>query len=240
MIIKKMFLPKNQYYPVVQHKTQIYLHHTAGSNATSAIRWWGQTREHVGVAYVIDRDGTIYQAFEDNCWAYHLGVKGKTDIEKNSIGIEIVSLGHLEKLSADLYAFDIGTRKVPVKAQDVITLSKPWRGHLYYHAYTDAQVKAVVELVKMLSEKYHIAIPFEKTFYEYDEQKALGGSSGLYSHTSVRKDKDDIYPDPKLISALSSAFGKLDSGSPLPESDSPPENVRNNQSKAKGKKDKNG
>src|SRR3972149_4662478 len=85
-----------QYYPKANQKTMIFWHHTAGTTAQGAIDWWNQTPVAVGTAYLIDRDGTIFEVFDPKLWAYHLGVKNDDDyIEKNSIGIEIVAAGQL-------------------------------------------------------------------------------------------------------------------------------------------------
>ena len=107
-INRKLHLRNDQYYPAVNKKDSIFLHHTSGSSARGAFDWWNQTPDHVGTAYIIERDGTIYEVFEPNQWGFHLGLKGDDDyMEKHSIGIEIVSLGQLEKVGRDFIFYPI-------------------------------------------------------------------------------------------------------------------------------------
>ena len=75
MKIIKKHLTKNQYHDETQPKRIVVLHHNAGGSAESSINWWQQTTERVGTAVVIDRDGTIYEAFPEDKWAAALGIK---------------------------------------------------------------------------------------------------------------------------------------------------------------------
>lgn len=107
-------------------KTQLYLHHTVGGSAISTYNYWEGKTNRVATAYIIERDGTIYEVFDPHYWAWHLGLKtaSNTIANKQSIGIEIASEGALRSgaelnnsLAANgqpdrfengmLYAFDI-------------------------------------------------------------------------------------------------------------------------------------
>ncbi|MBI1837754.1 MAG: N-acetylmuramoyl-L-alanine amidase [Flavobacteriia bacterium] len=67
-------LDKTQYFQEKYTKRQIVLHHTASSgNAQNVIAGWNKNAERVGVAFVIDREGIIHQAFNSAHWAHHLG-----------------------------------------------------------------------------------------------------------------------------------------------------------------------
>ncbi len=213
-IVSNVRLKGDQFYPQARDKNQIYLHHTAGLNAKGAINWWNQTPENVGTAYVIERDGTIYEVFDPKAWAFHLGVKGDSNIaETDSIGIEIVAGGHLNRLKngklafMPLYPKEIGAKEIP--GNEIIELQEEWRGYKFYHKYTDAQIESVVGLISHLVKEFGISIQKDlKDFFEYSPEGPLSGKPGLYSHTTVRKDKDDIYPDPELLKAIYSAFLK--------------------------------
>jgi len=119
-------LSKDQYYSTKFTKKQIYLHHTIGGSALSTFEYWQKSTERIGTAYLVERDGTIYQVFDDEGWAYHLGLKiiGNTKYNRESIGIELCSEGALRSgqelnkillqsgigvkfLDNYLYAFDI-------------------------------------------------------------------------------------------------------------------------------------
>src|SRR5262249_3518708 len=88
-INRTLALPADQYYQETTKKDLIVLHFRAGTTAASAVSAWKSTTEHVATAYVIDIDGTVFETFPPSAWAYHLGIKGGTPIERRSIGIEI-------------------------------------------------------------------------------------------------------------------------------------------------------
>jgi hypothetical protein len=62
-IITSERLLEGQFYQARGLKTLVVLHHTVGGSALSSIRWWRDDPRVVGTAYVIERDGTIYQTF---------------------------------------------------------------------------------------------------------------------------------------------------------------------------------
>ena len=95
-------LKDNQYFKEKQFKNQIVIHHTAGSGkAANVIHGWDFNAERVGTAFVIDASGEVAKAFEPEYWAYHLGLKSisNSQLNKNSIGIEICNWGQLIKKS---------------------------------------------------------------------------------------------------------------------------------------------
>lgn len=212
-----------QFYPQVIKKTQIFWHHTAGTNADGAIAWWNQTPEHVGVAYVIDRDGTIYEVFDPKCWAYHLGIPaskggdGKDD--QDSIGIEIVSAGWVNKEIDGTFTFyplfpnKSGGQKIP--ASDVWDLGEgnEWRGYRYFQKYSDKQIDSLINLTKKLVEDFGIEIqPSLKDFWVYNKDVITKHLPGLWSHTTVLMEKSDIIPQKdfiqKVISSLTPTLPK--------------------------------
>ncbi|MFK7807572.1 MAG: N-acetylmuramoyl-L-alanine amidase, partial [Saprospiraceae bacterium] len=64
----------NYYYNEAVEKDQIVLHHTAG-NLQGDLGALTKENWHVSVAFVIARDGTIYQLHGSNQWSHHLGPK---------------------------------------------------------------------------------------------------------------------------------------------------------------------
>ena len=86
-------------------KSGIALHHTVSDDARSAVRWWradktaNGTPRHVGTAYVIDTDGTVFELFDPAGWAFHLGLRWpggqRVVFEQRFIGIELASAGGL-------------------------------------------------------------------------------------------------------------------------------------------------
>lgn len=210
-------LPINHEFPMANgqyignevKKELVFLHHTAGTTAKSAINWWNQTKDRVGVAFVIDRDGIIYQTFDPKDWAYHLGLKGDNDyVEKASIGIEIVSGGRLHLVDGKYIFYPLfpnlsGAREIPKEEVYEIEGGR-WDG--IWQKYTDAQVTSVIGLVKKLCTDFGIIIQpdFSEHTLEYNEDVFKKELHGLYSHSTVRKDKVDIFPQENLIKGLQS------------------------------------
>lgn len=192
--VVKLPLKPEQYYNQKYDKKYIFLHHTAGGSAASSIAHWASNKEHVATPYVIDRDGTIYECFDPEKWAYHLGVKGNSNLEKHSIGIEICSYGMLTEKIGKLVTYT-GKEMDPAKA---VKLDKPFRGGIYWEAYTDAQITALSRLLPYLIERFNIPVQAERgQFYEYQNPATL--LPGIWSHSTVRKDKYDIFPQPSLV-----------------------------------------
>lgn len=215
-IIRTKRLLGNQYYPQIHFKNQIFLHHTAGTTAEGAINWWNQTPDHVGTAYVIDRDGTIYEVFDSSRWAYHIGIRGDNDhVEKHAIGIEIVAAGQLyrrEDNKVFFYPLYPNLRAhTLIPKEDVWELKKAWRGYNLYHKYTDDQILAISWLVKILIEKFNIPIQENpKNFFLYDGSgEVVKGKGGIWAHSTIRKDKTDIVPEPGFIKTFGGMLESL-------------------------------
>lgn len=203
--IQKVPLATNQYVVQAQKKTSIFLHHTAGGNAAGTINWWAQDPKKIATAYVIDRDGTIIECFDPKYWASHLGAKGYPGLEKSSIGIELAAWGGVTVAAADdpKGKYKKGDfihylkRKVP--AGEVSQVN--WRQQKFYHKYTDAQIKALKSLLVYLMEKFGISFQADrKEFWQYRGPKDL--PPGVWSHTTVRTDKEDIFPQKELVDMI--------------------------------------
>ncbi len=202
--IKKLPLKDNQYYQGVYTKKHIVLHHTAGGSAASSIAGWAATPEHIATPYVVDRNGDIFECFDPKYWAYSLGVKGLTSLEKATIAIEITSYGALtfapnddpnnKYRKGDLLTYT--KRMIPVDKS--VKLDQPFRGYQYWEAYTPEQIAALKQLLPWLIDKFKITLQADRNnFWEYQNPATL--PMGIYSHTTVRKDKIDIFPQKEIV-----------------------------------------
>lgn len=192
--IKKLPLASNQYYQGVYDKKYIFLHHTAGGSAASSVAHWASNPDHIATPYIIDRDGTIYECYSPSMWAYHLGVKGNSAIEKSSIGIEICSYGALTEKNGKWVTY---TGK-EISSDKSVKLDNAFRGFQVWEAYTPEQIASLKILLPYLVDKFKIPLQADKTnFWEYKNPATL--PSGIYSHTTVRKDKIDIFPQKELV-----------------------------------------
>lgn len=209
MNIKQIEFGAKHYINEDTKKIQVYLHHTAGNdNAANVYNGWSNTNERVATCVVIDSTGLITQGFSSLKWAYHLGITEKIfnafglryePIDKYSIGIELCNWGFLIKKDDKFYNY-VG---MEISDDDVITLDVPYKGHIYWHNYTDAQIESVKELLLLWNKKYDIPLDYNDDIWEVSK-RALSLIPGVYTHNSVRKDKTDVYPHPKLISMLKS------------------------------------
>jgi hypothetical protein len=215
--IKQVPLRESQYIKEETKKTQIVLHHTAGnSSGVGTIKMWdADDRGRIATCVTISGkglsrdtyDGEICQAFSSKFWAYHLGVKGDVfrangvpaiSLDKLSIGIEICSWGPLEKKGDKFYNYV--NREVP--ADQVTELATPYKGHKYYHRYTDAQIESTKNLLMYWRDTYGINLTYREEDMWSVSKKALRGENGVYTHNSYRKDKTDIHPCPRMIAML--------------------------------------
>lgn len=199
---------ESQYYHDIYPKKQIIGHHTvSGPGISGDIAWWNKFKDHVCTPYIIDRDGGIHQCFNENYWAYALGLKshlllqagselGKTQIEKAAIHIELDSWGGLIKRGEHFYN-GYGKRVTA----PVVDYGNDYRGFRYFEKYTDKQITAFGELLCYLSEEHGIPVGYSNEMFQVSS-KALKGERGLFSHCSFRPDKSDMHPQPELLEML--------------------------------------
>ncbi|MEO6330102.1 MAG: N-acetylmuramoyl-L-alanine amidase [Ginsengibacter sp.] len=225
-IIDKI-LEKGEYVEEKTVKNTIYIHHTAGSHrADWTIDGWNKDRTaiksrlRVATAFVIgglDRtgsdkdgmDGKIFRAYDEDLWASHLGLKAANNnqLNRQSIGIEICNYGPITKTNSGIFLNYVNSELAPSQVCDLGYL---FRGFRHHHRYTDKQIASLKELLLFLKDKYKIDL--KKGLAEaLDKPNGAGfelnndasnGRPGIWSHSSVRKDKFDVHPQAELASML--------------------------------------
>ena len=221
-------LPVGEYYADIYKKTSIYIHHTAGGHRPDwTIDGWARDKAKtggklaVGTAYIIGGlstssndtsfDGVIYRAFDERYWAHHLGVKQHNNrmLNQKSIAIELCSYGPLTKTRDGVF---INYVNKPVPLCMVGVLERPYRGFKYYQKYSDKQLASLKGLLLELASRHNIDLKSgirryigdpNKSPFELNED-ALKGYPGLWTHSNVRSDKNDCWPQPELVSLISS------------------------------------
>ena len=83
----------------------------------------------------------------------------------------------------------------------VTTLDEPYKGYKHWYKYTDAQIESTRQLLVYLCETYDIPKEYRPEIFGLDKE-AFKNTKGIYTHNSVRKDKSDIYPCPRMIEML--------------------------------------
>ena len=200
-------LSDNQFFAEDSKKSQIYLHHTAGGgDAVAVSRFWNGNDSRIATAFVIGEKGTIVQCFSSRHWAWHLGVDSEDfarngakykNLNKSSVAIEVCNWGPLKLKDGKYYNY---VNKI-VDPSMVTTLDKPFKGHVLWYKYTDEQIESLRQLVDYLCETYNIPREYRSEIFDIDKN-AFNDIPGIYTHNSVRKDKSDIYPCPRMIEML--------------------------------------
>jgi len=146
------------------------------------------------------------QCFSSKHWAWHLGIDNQdfatngakyTNLNKTSVGIEVCNWGYLTKRGDKFYNYAGGL----VKAENVTTLDQPFKGFKHYYKYSDAQIESLRQLVVYLCDTYDIPKDYNDSIWGIDKD-AFKGMRGIFTHNSVRKDKSDMYPCPRVIEML--------------------------------------
>lgn len=211
--IEQYFLNENEYFTGSNPK-YIFLHHTAGwDNPYKQIDQWNHdSRGCISTEFVIGGqsikgnntkyDGKILQSFPAGCWGWHLGT-GRNSMHINSVGIEVCNFGWIK--DGKTY---VGTT---ADSHQLVTLSKPFRGFSIWHRYSDEQIKAIRNLIIYIGNRNNINIreglptwirERGADAFEYSPNAVLGRVKGLLSHSNVRNDKFDMFPQPELMDML--------------------------------------
>ena len=226
LVIERQYLDKDEYvrdYGKIE-PLGFFIHHTAGwDNPYATIRSWNNDkRGRVATQYVIGgnnvkgkeakHDGVVVECFPNNYLGWHLGKVGNFKISKLSGGVELCNFGYVTKKGDKYYTYV----KTEVKPEFVCDLGYKFRGHQYWHAYSDKQIESLRLLIlhlkdiypkmdlvnglpKLLKEGVH-----PKDAFEFNSDAYNAKQFGLWTHTNVRKDKFDCFPQPELVEMLKS------------------------------------
>lgn len=184
-------LPPDQYVPQTTDKRGIVLHFTAGTTASGAFASWAASPERVATAYILDRDGQIYETFPPEQWAWHLGCALH---EPSTIGIEIVNVGPLKRRGDDLYWWPENyTRYVYCTMADTTRYVRAdYRGFSYYAAFLPKQMDALPALLYELEGRF--LIPHTLVGHDRFDLPAMKDFRGIAAHQNYRADKMDVGP----------------------------------------------
>lgn len=218
-VIHRHYLPKGEYLKGPVKNDYIFLHHTAGNpNPYRCIDHWGRdSRGRIATEFVLgginhrngddEFDGVMVQAFPEGCQGWHLGKTGSGFMNRHSVGLEICNMGYLDKN----YLTYVGSKCIP---EQVTELEEPFKGKLYWHSYSDAQIRETEKWIKYVAERDEIDVriglqQFIKKYgpykgFEFQSDAFYGKIKGLLTHTNVRKGKMDCYPHPDFVDMIMS------------------------------------
>lgn len=219
MNIVQHLLPADQYLPSKTAKRQVVLHHTAGSsNPLLVVDSWNADPARIATPYIIGGvstngdakyDGVIVKAFNPEWDAYHLGpIEGNPEnITRSSFGIEICNWGYLDYVNGKYLTYT----KRAVPESQVCDLGFEFKGHRFWHAYSDAQLSSLhdllVALIKNRFKWEYQAKDWGVESFDFDPDTFADHTIG--THVNYRKDKFDCYPHPGLIAMLNGLNGEL-------------------------------
>lgn len=212
--IVQHYMPKGTYFEGQAKKQWIFLHHTAGwENPFQVADMWARDdRGNVATEFILggqsvrngnDKyDGELVQCFPEGGYGWHTGT-GNSVMHRNSVAIEVCCMGQI--VNGKTYV------NTPADPSQVVKLAKPFRGHQYWHRYSDEQIRVLKQWIIYCANKYNIDA--RVGLIEWVKQKGADGfdvldlkkaesTPGMYSHTNVIRGKVDMFPQQELIDML--------------------------------------
>jgi N-acetyl-anhydromuramyl-L-alanine amidase AmpD len=189
-------------------KKRIVLHFTAG-NLSGGMNALTTQDRRVSVAFVLARDGTIYQLFPSKYWSGHIGAgignAGTNNAQdKVTVGIEIINYGYLVERNGILETIYSRTPENPNRVDLFCPLSQteayqkletPFRDQKYYASYTPQQYDSLIILLRFLTKKYNIPRQFLDETKRFLPTQDVLSFEGIVSHVNYRTSgKWDIGP----------------------------------------------
>lgn len=139
--------------PILEHDN-IVIHYTDGSNALSSANYLANDKTPASAHLVIGRDSTIYQLVDFETQAWHAGksgYRGKINLNRYSVGIELENAGLLIERDNHYYAW-FGKQ---VSSDQVVKLVNPQTGfEALWQTYTQIQLSTLKEVCKVLLRNY--------------------------------------------------------------------------------------
>lgn len=175
----------NNHYKTQTAKTQIVIGTSLRKNSYHITRLqhkdYGDTKRWN--TYTINRDGKIYQHYDDKYHSDFLGIK---EGDKCSISIVLENMGCLFESSIGKY---INWLNEICEEERVV--EKEWLGYEYFESFPDVQLKSLIQLCEMLCEKYNIPKKFIE-FHNY--HKDIHRFRGIVFRSNYVEDSSDINP----------------------------------------------
>ena len=145
----------------------------------------------------------MLQCVPEGGYGWHLGKNGSQHMHTNSVGIEVCNFGYIK--NGKTYA---GTT---VHKTQVTTLPEEFRGHKYWHKYSEVQIEELKKFILHIASRDNIDVraglveAIKKNGaggFDFNEDAYYGKVKGMWTHSNTRKDKSDMYPCPNLIDML--------------------------------------
>ncbi|MDC0602797.1 N-acetylmuramoyl-L-alanine amidase [Aliiglaciecola sp.] len=184
----------------------IVIHFTAGSSFESSVNHLCSEKAKASAHLVIGREGQVTQLVPFNTIAWHAGKsqwKGRTGMNRFSIGIELDNAGELTKNEAGHYLSWFNRVYPP---DDVFKGTHRNQSHVsFWHAYSEQQIDKTFAICQLLCEQYGIteimgheeiaprrktdpgpAFPLEKLRQSIHTDRADDGADDIFALSSQK------------------------------------------------------
>jgi N-acetyl-anhydromuramyl-L-alanine amidase AmpD len=133
--------------------------------------------------YTINRDGIVYQHYDDNYYTDFLGIK---EADKCSVSIVLENMGALFQISNGMH---INWLNEVCDEENVI--EREWFGYYFWESFPDVQLESLILLCKEICEKHNIP----KTFIEFNHyHKQIHKFKGIVFRGNYIEDSSDMNP----------------------------------------------
>lgn len=145
-------------------------------------------------------DGIIINVYDDAYWSEFIKTKNN-NFNKNTINICLCCSGPLKKLSDGVF---INNFNIIVDNNDVVELTQPYKGHVYWEKYTEKQIESLKNLIYHLCKKHNIEIiktNYDVAWFNYNVKNI---NSYNFIDTGGRIDKNEfgLFPQAEIIEML--------------------------------------
>jgi len=157
-------------------KTNIVLHGSfsrtkysftaAQSSETCLMQNWNIMADKNAGHYVIGRNANIYSCVDEEFWTNHAGAHKKfAELNKKTIAVYLCNELYLEKENSKYYAFGFNKPHNMYKGG---VFEHSAMGYKYWADYEEAQIAALVELLKDVSSRLNIPLTMARDTLKYN------------------------------------------------------------------------
>ena len=218
--IEQYNLPEGEYVKDITSKDWIFIASNNGQHSPYRVidTWANDQRGRIGAHYVIggipvsvdatcsdaEHDGRILQAIKDEYRGYHLGKVKSSKMIKRSLSIDICSAGYLTEENGKYFTW----WNEEVHPSQVVRLDQPYRGHRYFHKYSQKQLDALKALLLLLTDKHNITSNVDyltsDTYFNPSQGLVNSKLHGIFTRDMINPKSINIFPQKELLDILTS------------------------------------
>lgn len=184
-------LPAGEY--IVQKTSKqggnFVLHCTQSSSVKYLRQVWQNDRQGaIATMFAADKDGTLYQFFEEDYWAYASAMGAGYD--KQAIQCEMANKAFL-KYTGGRYYWMAGGKWVIYDDGMPFKSAQPWQGYQFWDPYPPEQVETVAKLTAYILYNHGIPLEFHA---DYRYERAVAQKKGVVQHSNLSLQRCDPGP----------------------------------------------